>query len=137
MLAGNPEITDLLLKHGADVNIKDIYGWTALTWAEELGRIGIVNLLRSNSVNVKPQPVAKPKPVTAPVQKSVPSVKPKPAPDPVQKPATVVKPTPVPAPKPPAMSDAQFLKLCESGDVRNRWAYVNAKSDYGRTALIE
>ena len=46
------EITELLLSKGADVNIKDIQGKTALIFAATYGNKEIVELLLSNGADV-------------------------------------------------------------------------------------
>ena len=43
-----PEITKLLLKHGADVNAENDCGVTALMMAEESNHKKVANLLRAN-----------------------------------------------------------------------------------------
>ena len=53
-LKSEKEIRDLILK-GADVNIKDIDGWTALIWAAEKGHKEIVEMLLDGGADVNVQ----------------------------------------------------------------------------------
>ena len=50
---GNKEIIELLLKHGADINITDAYNWTALMFAARNGHSETVKLLIDNKADIK------------------------------------------------------------------------------------
>ena len=46
-----PEIANVLIRNGVDVNAKNIYGWTALFSAVEGGEIGVIELLLEHGVD--------------------------------------------------------------------------------------
>ena len=52
MYSDDPCIVELLLKHGADVNVKDNYGRTALIQAAVYGYTKIAEFLIKHGVNV-------------------------------------------------------------------------------------
>ena len=49
---GHQKVVDLLLQNNADVNAKDLEGFTALVMAAKYGHIDIVKLLLQNNVDV-------------------------------------------------------------------------------------
>ena len=53
--SGNLEVVKVLLKSGADVNVKDNWGWTPLMWECSYGHLEVVKFLLKNGadVNVK------------------------------------------------------------------------------------
>tara|TARA_Y100001970_G_scaffold268653_1_gene360190 strand:- start:1499 stop:2251 length:753 start_codon:yes stop_codon:yes gene_type:complete len=52
ILNNRPDIVEILLKKGVDVNVKDSEGYTALITASDMGRTDIVEMLLENGANM-------------------------------------------------------------------------------------
>ena len=53
MVAINQEVVKVLLDAGADINAKDVYGFTPISWAAARGHIEVVRFLLDNGADVK------------------------------------------------------------------------------------
>ena len=125
-LQGHVEIVGALLEKGANVNLKESEGNTALSYAEAKGNKEIVDLLEKAEQKSQGAGVVIPEASKAPVAVEAP---------------TAAGETQIQQPVNPQL-DAEFLKAVKSGDIvkvqdiLNRGADINAKDEFGRSALI-